>query len=266
MKHYGLIGEKLGHSFSPQIHNIILEKINKTGDYGLIEIPRGQLKEQYEKAINQYDGINVTIPYKKEIMPFVESMDRAAAEIDAVNTIKIKDGHATGYNTDYYGFGYTLDYFNVDIQNKKIVILGTGGASKAIYYYLINNGCGEIIFVNRKKDTHWAKECNIFTYDEIEGLTAELVVNCTPIGMGSLENKSPLSVDDMTGFKTAVDLIYNPKETLFLKQARENGAKAVNGLMMLVAQAVRAQEIWNHITVERKIVEEIYNKIYSMLY
>ncbi|MFZ7131905.1 MAG: shikimate dehydrogenase family protein [Eubacteriales bacterium] len=266
MNHYALIGEKLGHSFSPEIHNIIFKYTDMQGDYTCVEIPKESVKQDVKNLFREYHGINVTIPYKKEIVPILDALDTVSLDIGAVNTIKIEKGSTKGYNTDYYGFGATLDYYHVDIQDKKAVILGTGGASKAVYYYLIQHGIGEIIFVNRRKETHWAKECPIYTYDEVHQLSGDLVVNCTPMGMGELAGYSPLSKDVRKNFKTTFDLVYNPKETLLLKWSREQGSQSINGLFMLVAQAVRAQEIWNDKTIDPLIIEKIYHQVYNQLY
>lgn len=261
MKKFGLIGEKLGHSLSPQIHKVIFENIHTLGEYDLVEIPRDDLKRKTRELFQIYNGLNVTIPYKKDIIPLLDSQDEVSKKIGAVNTIRIKDGSVTGYNTDYYGFGATIDHYKITCKNKKAVILGTGGVSKAIYHYLKDNNIGEIIFVNRRKETHWAKDCSIYTYDEIKNISGDIVINCTPLGMGALEDRSPVNKEFLTSFKAAIDLIYNPKETMFLKWAQEQGLQTINGMFMLVAQGVKAQEIWNEMEINECVIEKIYNII-----
>ncbi len=265
-KQFTLIGEKLSHSFSPQIHKIILNYIEIEGSYDLSEIPMGQLNTQLPEIIKNHHGLNVTIPYKRDAMEFVNDIDDISKEIGAINTIKNANGERTGYNTDYFGFGATLEKYEVIIKNTKAYILGTGGASKAVYYYLRNHEIGEITFVSRNKDTHWAKDCKILSYDECKRESGHLVINCTPLGMSSLANKSPLEKSVIANFDCAIDLIYNPQETLFLQYARELGLQSINGLYMLVGQAVKSQEIWNDMTIGKGIIDKIYTEIKEMMF
>lgn len=262
---YGLIGEKLGHSLSPQINKLILEKINSEGVYNLFEIKKEDLQKAVQglKALGA-KGVNVTIPYKIQIIQYLDNLSEEAEKIGAVNTISFNNGILTGYNTDYHGFGASLKNAQVNIYNKKAVILGSGGAAKAVVQYLIDNGISNIIYVSRnpqnaEKNT---KGFNIISYDDMNELTnQDIIINCTPCGMYPKIEYSPVNENILSKFSAAVDLIYNPDETLFLNQAGKLGLKTVNGLYMLVAQAAASQEIWKEIKISTEFVDEIYREI-----
>lgn len=262
---YGLIGEKLGHSFSPAIHGEILKKLNKTGTYSLFEIKRKDLPAAVAglKALG-CRGANVTIPYKIEIMAYLDNIAKEAQKIGAVNTIAFSGEGLTGYNTDYYGFGLMLKRAGIEVPGKKAVILGTGGAAKAVLEYLLDNQIGQVVFVSRDPQSAMEriKGHKIIPYSELENIeNKDMVINCTPRGMYPAEDDSPVGRKIIPKFNIAVDLIYNPIETLFLKHAREAGLVTANGLYMLVAQAAAAQEIWQDTKFSDEFIEELYEKI-----
>ncbi|WP_058953565.1 shikimate dehydrogenase [Clostridium tyrobutyricum] len=260
---YGLIGGKLGHSFSPIIHHLILKKINKGGNYNLFEIESGNLKKSVEALKTlKCRGVNVTIPHKIKIMQYIDEVSMEAEKIGAVNTIEFCDNRLKGYNTDYYGFGLTLKKYNIDISNKNIVILGTGGASKAAVRYLIDNNCSDITYVSRNPEKTSENDCKIISYKELYNINnSDIIINCTPCGMYPNVEVSPVDKDILNNFSAAVDLIYNPNYTLFLKYGRELGIKTVNGLYMLVAQAVASQQIWQKKSISMSVIDEIYNEL-----
>lgn len=267
---YGLLGEKLGHSLSPEIHSLILEKINKSGAYNLFELKKINLCAALKglKAL-EAKGVNVTIPYKVDILEYMDKLSPEAEKIGAVNTISFNNDVLTGYNTDYFGFGEALKKAGIEASDKSIMILGTGGASKAVLQYLIDNKAKEIICVSRKpeKNVINAKNIRVGSYDELNSIgTFDIIINCTPVGMYPSTEASPISKDVLKNFSAAVDLIYNPRKTLFLREAESIGMKTINGLYMLVAQAVAAQEIWNGIKISSEIQEEIYNIIENRFY
>lgn len=263
-KLYGLIGEKLGHTYSPQIHSEILKFINIEGHYGLFQVKKHNLKNVISglKAIG-YNGINVTIPYKSEIIQYLDSLSAEASKIGAINVVSIdKSNVATGYNTDYYGFGMMLNNANINIQNEAAVILGTGGASKAVIQYLKDNGIRDIIIVSRdpKSTNYKYPNDKIISYNDLNEINnCSIIINCTPVGMYPEVENTPINKMYLRKFKFAVDLIYNPSTTLFLKQAQEEGLKTINGLYMLVAQAVKSQEIWNEIEIDASVIGNIVN-------
>ena len=262
---YALLGAKLSHSLSPAIHSDILKYIGITGDYELVEVDRSQLFSTIERFKNSnYKGCNVTVPYKVDIMKYLDEISPEASKIGAINTVLFKDNKTTGYNTDYFGFGKMLQINHVEFKGKIAVILGTGGASKAVYQYLIDNKVGEVYFATTNVDQakNKYKGCNILSYQELENFDGGyLICNCTPVGMSGHSDLSLVEETVLRKFQVAVDLIYNPKETKFLNIAKNSGLQAVNGLYMLVAQAVKAQEIWQNKTFEDEIIDRIYYKL-----
>jgi shikimate dehydrogenase len=264
---YGLIGEKLGHSISPQIHSLIFKNFNIDGCYHLFEVK----KEELESVVTglktlKAKGVNVTIPYKTYIMQYIDEISEEAQRIGAINTIHFSNGKTIGYNTDYYGFGIMLQTSGIKVLNSNVVVLGTGGSSKAVLRYLIDNGAKDIKVVTRNKNSEkYDKRINeweVIEYVDLKNLKErDIVINCTPCGMYPDINNSPIDRLELKNFKVAIDLIYNPKQTLFLKYAEELGLKWVNGLSMLVGQAIVSQEIWNGIKIDRSYIYHICEKV-----
>ncbi|AEB77022.1 shikimate dehydrogenase [Clostridium botulinum] len=266
---YGLLGEKLVHSFSPQIHSLIFKELKINGYYHLFEVD----EEDIEHGVSGFkafkvQGVNVTIPYKVRVMDYIDDISLEAKNIGAINTICFKNGKTKGYNTDYYGFGMMLENFNIDVKGKNVVILGTGGASRAVKQYLLDNKVEKITFVTRDLDNK-RKELenyNLISYSNIENLkNQDIVINCTPCGMYPNTESSPLTESQVAKFKVVVDLIYNPQETLIMKYARNQRIKAVNGLYMLVGQAIKSQELWNSLKIKKELVDKIYENIKNLL-
>lgn len=267
-KNFGLIGENLGHTYSQFIHSRILNKLDIKGRYGVYEVKKANLRNVVSglKALG-FSGVNVTIPYKVDIIDYLDLLSEEATKIGAVNVIKIdKDDTSIGYNTDYYGFGMMLGKYDVEIKDKNILILGTGGASRAVIQYLIDNSVGDITIASRNPETASLKYKGhkIIGYQDISEVTdCSILINTTPIGMFPNVKESPISRQYLKNFKYAIDLVYNPSETLFLKEAKDEGLRAINGLYMLVAQAVKSQEIWNDICISENIIDTIVRDLYS---
>lgn len=266
---YGLIGEKLSHSYSPIIHREILKRIERNGEYSLIEVEKDKIKNiTLDIRENLYKGVNVTIPYKIEVIKYLDKLSDEAKEIGAVNTISKKDNMLIGYNTDYFGFGKMLDLNGVNIKNKNATILGTGGAARAVIYYLKNNNIKDITIVTRniEKAQREFRDYRSISYEELSNLKQQdLLINCTPIGMYPNINNSPVEEEVLKNYDVAIDLIYNPTETVFLRYAKNNSIKAIDGLYMLVAQAVKSQEIWNNIKIEDRVIREVYDVLEDIL-
>jgi len=270
-KLFGLVGEKLGHTYSPIIHNKIMEEMNIQGHYGTFEVKKENLKYVVLglKTLG-YNGINVTIPYKTEIIEYLDYLSPEAKKIGAVNVVAIdKSGMVTGYNTDYYGFGMMLTDADIKIRGENALVLGTGGASKAVSQYLKDNGINNIIFMTR--DVFSARqriiEDEIASYNQLSSIkNCSIIINTTPVGMYPNIEATPFDKKYFQEFSYAVDLIYNPLETLFIRQAKEAGLKGVNGLYMLVAQAVKSQEIWNEKEVPENVVTNIMNILRKNIY
>ena len=265
MVRLGLLGEKLGHSLSPKIHNLIFRELNIEGDYSLLEVEREKLPFFLSQAKDDLDGMNVTIPYKTAVIPCLSSITKEAAAIGAVNTISFQDGEVKGYNTDYYGFGFLLSYNGIEVKNKTIAVLGAGGAARAVLQYLNDNAAREIFVVSRNPQQAAADllemqltvPLQFCDYEEFAGQRGDVLINCTPVGMFPNVKASPVSREAVANFAAVVDLIYNPVETVVLRYAREEGKLAANGLLMLVAQAVAAEEIWLQRKIEDKIIVKI---------
>jgi len=241
MAKYGLIGYNIGYSFSKTFFNFKFEKENRNDSYENFDIP--VLSEISEILENNPDlkGLNVTIPYKKSIIQLLDEVDKEALQIGAVNTIKInKDGTLKGYNTDHYGFSKALMEF-LPIKEKKALVLGTGGASKAVKYVLeIMNF--EVTQVSRTKTD------NNITYTDLNRDIIKqnyLIVNCTPLGtFPNIEECPDIPYQYLTEDHLAFDLTYNPRETKFMKLSKDRGARKSNGLKMLEYQAKKAWSIW----------------------
>ncbi|MEZ4924059.1 MAG: shikimate dehydrogenase [Crocinitomicaceae bacterium] len=238
---YGLIGKKLSHSFSQKyftekFNNQSVNSIYFNYELNNISEVRNLLRDP------EIEGLNVTIPYKVSIIPFLDELDGLAEEIGAVNTIKIKDGKAKGYNTDVYGFSQMIKPF-FESQHERAMILGTGGASKAVAYALEKLGV-DVIYISREPQGEFE-----FGYDEINENMVKfhgIIVNTTPIGTFPNIDECPnFPFEFLTPKHLVVDLIYNPSETLFLKRSKENGAVVINGKTMLEQQAEEAWRIWN---------------------
>lgn len=243
MTNFGLIGKSLSHSFSRSyfekkfIENELKDHFYKNFELETIDQFVDVLKTQNLK------GLNVTNPYKESIIPFLNELSTEAKEIGAVNCINIVNGKIIGYNTDAYGFGQSIKPF-LDTTHDRALILGTGGASKAVAYALKKIGVQVFFATSSTK-----KNTNTFFYNEInEGMmnAFKLIINTTPLGLFPNINEAPtLPYHLFTDKHLAYDLIYNPEQTLFLKQAKEKGAVTINGLSMLHLQAQKSWEIWN---------------------
>ncbi len=245
MDKYGLIGYPLGHSFSVSYFNQKFKDEDIDAVYENFEIPSIDLLAEVLDSNPELKGLNVTIPYKQKVMPFLDNITPEARAIGAVNVIKvIHEGKKTklkGYNSDVIGFTQSIEPM-LERFHKKALILGTGGASKAIDYGLKSLGL-ETVFVSRyeRPDTIQYKS---ITPDIIEEYN--VIVNCTPVGMfPKTENCPPLPYEAMNNHTILYDLIYNPDETLFMKRGAEHGANVKNGLEMLLLQAFASWEFWH---------------------
>lgn len=229
MNMYCLIGEHLPHSFSKLIH----ESLGL--DYSLEELPDARAVETFVKD-NPYAGYNVTIPYKKTVMPFLDALDFSAQDAGAVNTVVKRSGKSIGYNTDAAGMIAGLLSIGADLKDKKVMILGSGGTASTAAYVAKARGAREIVTVSR------AGEVNYDNY----GLhkDAEVLINGTPIGMYPHNESCPVDLERLPGVKYVFDAVYNPLTTRLVADAKERGLAAACGLSMLVAQAVAAENIF----------------------
>ncbi|MDD5936525.1 MAG: shikimate dehydrogenase [Clostridiales bacterium] len=244
---YGLIGEKLGHSYSKLIHE-------KLADYSYDLCPL--TKEEFPVFMTEknFHAINVTIPYKKMVIPYLSEIDLKAKRIGAVNTIVNENGKLIGHNTDYDGFAYTLQKHNIEVTGKKVLVIGNGGAAQAIFAVLNDLHASEIITVKYKV------EPGTVTYEEAARLHSDayLIVNTSPIGMYPNADASPMDLSPYHELGAVVDIIYNPTVTKLMEQAISLNVLAVNGLEMLIAQAKYAVEYFLNKKIDDSVIEEIY--------
>ena len=249
---YGLIGEHLGHSFSKQIQTRIAEIENvKDYDYQLVELDKEEFKEFMEKK--DFKGINVTIPYKKDVIPYLDEMDESAKAIGAVNTNINVDGKLKGYNTDFGGFLYMVKAHNVHMEGKKVLIIGNGGACAAVKAVCKHENAKDIVIVSRSANR------GAIGYDEMytSHLDADIVVNTSPVGMFPNIANAPIDVSWFHKLECVLDVVYNPILTRLCFEAQEADIKRVIGLEMLIAQAKYTFEIFENMSFDDSIIDEI---------
>ncbi len=247
---YGCIGEHLTHSFSKEIHALLRDYL-----YELKEIPMGTL-DAFMTA-RDFKAINVTIPYKQAVIPFLEEVEATAFAIGAVNTVVNRDGLLYGYNTDFGGMLDLIKRTGIDLRGKKVLIFGTGGTSNTAMAVAKHLGANPVWKVSR------TEKPGVLTYESVmqDHLDAQVLINTTPRGMFSRENGMPLDPSVFPNLCGAVDAVYNPLRTEFILKARDMGVPAAGGLYMLVRQAVLASEIFLGITYPEAATEEVYRKI-----
>ena len=237
MRHYGIIGYPLHHSFSAKYFSEKFKREGIEAEYSLYPIGMEDLRLKIEDLFHRLDGMNVTMPYKQTIIPYLDRLDETAEAVGAVNVVHKR----VGYNTDCIGFMESIKPLLRDFDRKALV-LGTGGASKAVCYGLKQLGIAPTLVSRTPKD-------GMIGYSDLtEGLMAEhtIIVNCTPLGMvPDTESYPPIPYELISAQHLLFDCIYNPEETVFLRKGRAQGAKTQNGIEMLYGQAKAAWKIWN---------------------
>ena len=247
---YGCIGEHLAHSFSKEIHGQLQEYL-----YELKEIPLGGLDAFLTER--DFKAINVTIPYKQDVIPYLKEVEETAAAIGAVNTVVNRDGALYGYNTDFGGMADLIRRTGIDLQGKKVLILGTGGTSKTAMAVAKHLGAATVRKVSR------SEKPGVLTYAQVleQHLDAQVLINTTPRGMFAREGGMPLDPTLFPNLCGAIDAVYNPLRTEFILKARSMGVPAAGGLYMLVRQAVLASEIFLDTKYPDSVTEDVYRKI-----
>ena len=247
MKHYALLGEKLGHSLSVPIHEAIFDRLGIDADYRLIELPRDTFAEDARQLLRELDGFNVTIPYKQDIMPLLDEIALQAAAIHAVNTVVIGDA-TVGHNTDAAGFEAMLRHYGIDPAGQVCYVLGGGGTSNTAQYVLRHMGARDVYVVSRRPGGTGVLDYNSFHASLLK--TGGLIVNTTPAGMKNVADTCPISPDRLEEAvrhaSGVVDAIYNPPETVLTRAAKAAGVPACTGLYMLIRQAVEAEALWQN--------------------
>jgi len=247
---YGLIGSKLTHSFSKVIH----EKLGNY-DYELLEISEENFHSYMLKK--DFNAINVTIPYKEKVIPYLDIISPQAKKIGAINTVINKDGKLYGYNTDYYGLKALLGKLEINCKRKKILILGSGGTSKTTKAVIEDMGCNCYYFVSRTKTPQ------TITYQEAikNHSDCNLIINTTPRGMYPNNKDLSIDIDKFKKLEAVVDVIYNPLRTKLIVKAQNNKIVAIGGLYMLVAQAFYASCLFQNKNLSEELMDDIYHNL-----
>ncbi len=245
----GLLGRKLGHSYSPQIHRHL-------GDYSYTLFE----KEPEELAAflksDCWNGLNVTIPYKKEVIPHLDELSPVAQRLGAVNTIVRRDGKRIGHNTDYFGFRYLVQKSGLDIGGKKALVLGSGGASNTAVAVLEEMGA-RVTVISRSGENNYT---NLDRHAD-----AQLIVNTTPVGMYPNTMVSPVELSLFPKLRGVLDVVYNPARTKILLDAEQRGLVALNGLWMLVAQAKESAEWFTGQKIDDRCIEDIHHTLSNQM-
>lgn len=254
---YGLIGKKLGHSFSKEIHERLAGY-----SYQLQELSPDELSQFLQEK--QFRGINVTIPYKEDVMAYCNHIEPQAQRIGSVNTIVVRQGELYGYNTDYTGFLWMLDYNGIELQDRRVLILGSGATTRTVLCALHDRGVSSVQVVSRsgKEDTITYEQA--LTYSD-----TQIIINASPCGMYPHNGECLVQLEDWPNLEAVVDVVYNPLRTELLMQAEQRNIPAVNGLGMLVAQAKYAAEHFTGETIDNQeiaqIMEELNNRFSNLV-
>ena len=252
MKKYGCIGKKLTHSFSKEIHAKLADY-----EYELMELTEEEIAPFFEKKT--FAAINVTIPYKQTVIPYLDWVSPIASRIGAVNTIVNKEGQLYGYNTDYYGMKALIERIGIDVSGKKVLVLGTGGTSKTARVVAKDLGASKVLTVSRRKTEEY------ITYEEaiLNHADAEVIINTTPSGMYPDCGTKPIDITPFTQLEGVVDAVYNPLRTNLVLNAKERGIKAECGLYMLVMQAVVAVEKFLDTSIPKEQADRVFADIFA---
>jgi shikimate dehydrogenase len=278
MKKLFVIGHPVSHSLSPDMHNAALKELNLDREYHYekLDIQKEDLKDFITKIrTREVFGANVTIPHKIEVIRHMDELTTQAQEIGAVNTIYFENNKVIGHNTDGIGCIKAFEEYNINLKNKRIVIIGAGGASRAVCNSLATKTLEKIILLNidlemakTLADEVTLKTKKLIGYHLIENSdiylrAADIIINCTPMGMkGELENEIPIKENLLDKSQIIMDLVYNPLWTKFMLNARDTGCTTIDGTKMLVYQGAAAFEIW---TGQKAPIQVMQNKVYDTI-
>ena len=258
MKKYLVIGNPIEHSLSPKLHNYWFKKNNIDANYDRRKIDKSEIQEIVsEIKDDKLDGINVTVPFKSDVIPFLDALSEESQITQSVNTIYKQDKKLIGHNTDIKGFELSLKEIQFNLENKTIFILGAGGVVPSIIYALEKLGVSKIIVSNRtKKKTEKLKKyfSKISIADWGDQPEFDMIINATSLGLDKMDNIN-LNFKNINKEKLFYDVIYNPKETNFLRTGKNLGCQVFNGKMMFIYQALEAFKLWHK--VEPEINEEL---------
>lgn len=246
----GLLGKTLGHSYSPLIHSYLGQY-----EYRLFEKQPHELEDFLKRG--EFEGLNVTMPYKKDVIPYLDALSPIAARLGAVNTIVRREGKLIGHNTDYAGFLSMVHRSGLDPAAKKVLILGSGGASATAVAVMEDLGA-DVVVISRSGENNYNNLYSLHT-------DAAIIVNTTPVGMYPNTDFSPISISAFPGLDGVLDVIYNPTNTMLLQFAQESGVYGMSGLWMLVAQAREASEWFQNATIPEERLAEIYRTVKAQM-
>ena len=238
----GLLGRKLGHSYSPQIHTLL-------ADYSYDLFEKEPSEVEYFLKNGDFSGINVTVPYKKEVIPYLDELSERAQKLGAVNTIVRRNGRLIGHNTDYFGFEMMVRQSGMAVSGKKVLVLGSGGASNTVAAVLQELGA-KVVIISRSGENNYS---NLHIHAD-----AAIIVNTTPVGMYPHVGAAPVKLDTFPALEGVLDVVYNPARTQLLLDAERRGIVAMNGLLMLAAQAKEAAEWFSNSPISDDKIREIH--------
>tara|TARA_Y100000768_G_C23899029_1_gene644104 strand:+ start:91 stop:888 length:798 start_codon:yes stop_codon:yes gene_type:complete len=264
MKKFLIIGNPISHSLSPKLHNYWFKESNIDGNYEKNELDKNQLEKIIQKIRKkEIFGMNVTVPFKQLILPYLETKSKIAEETNSVNTVFMKEGKIYGDNTDVYGFEKSITINELELKNKKILIFGAGGVVPSIIYGLMKMQIGKLYVSNRTmKNAEKLKEqfgfIEILEWGEVKD--CDLFINSTSLGLKK-DDKFQINFKNLKGNKVFYDLIYNPSKTLFLSEPEKMGHKIINGREMFLYQAQKAFNLWTDITpkIDKKLIDFLYD-------
>jgi len=259
---YGIIGNPVEHSFSPVLQNTLCKKYSLNSIYVPFKVENENLKNAVDGMFSLgIKGMNVTVPHKKSVMSFVEEVDEIADIIGAVNTLKKTKTGYKGYNTDILGLEKSLKLNKIDIQDKRVMLLGAGGAANSAAVLVCKLGVKELVIVNRTAEraenlknhvlNYFNSDIKVISFEDLGNIQKpDIIINTTSVGMGADADLSPVKdANYFNGIEAVVDIIYIPWETKLLRDAKNCGCKTVNGFDMLIYQGIASFEIWNNIEI-----------------
>jgi len=246
MKKFAVIGDPVQHSMSPAMHNAVFAKLGLDCIFEKVRIQKGRMENEFASLRADYSGLSVTIPHKIAVMPLLDKLDKSAELVGAVNCVDFDGGKSKGYNTDMAGAVDSLKAVVGSLKNKKILVLGAGGAARAIAFGCALEGA-EIGIWNRTEKKaavlmEELKKAGARAWKQKE--PADILINATSVGMSPLPEETPIDTDFLESSMTVMDIVYNPLETKLLKEAKKRGCATVDGLEMLVRQGAKALDIW----------------------
>ncbi len=253
MQHYGVIGYPIAQSLSPQMHEANFKSLNLNAHYEAYEVKD---LSQHIQRLKKLNGFNVTVPHKESILLYLDGIDDLAQKIGAVNTVVCKNGQWFGYNTDAYGFYRSFSDFKV-ATDQSILIVGAGGAAKAVYYALKSKGYEQLTIANRTLQKAMAFGCNVLTLQQASDQLSQfsVIINTTSVGL--VQGECPLTLENLQSSTIVMDLIYKPAMTTLLSVAKAKGCVVKNGLEMLVYQGALAFETWYDLPADVTTMKEV---------